>query len=86
MTLKYKCVDGITANIERCRELVENSIGVITALNPVIGYELSTQIAKEALEKNRGVYELVLEKKILTKEELDKLLAPENMTGLPWHP
>jgi aspartate ammonia-lyase len=82
MTLKYKCIDGITANVERCRELVENSIGLITALNPVIGYELSTQIAKEALEKNRGVYELVLEKKILTKEELDKLLAPENMVGI----
>ena len=60
---------------------VENSVGLITALNPVIGYELSTQIAKEALETNRGVYELVLEKKILTKEELDKLLAPENMVG-----
>jgi aspartate ammonia-lyase len=82
MTLKYKCIDGITANESRCRELVENSIGLITALNPVIGYELSTQIAKEALEKNRGVYELILEKKILTKDELDKLLAPENMIGL----
>ena len=81
MTLKYKCIDGITANEQRCRELVENSVGLITALNPVIGYELSTQIAKEALETNRGVYELVLEKKILTKEELDKLLAPENMVG-----
>jgi aspartate ammonia-lyase len=82
MTLKYKCIDGILANEQRCRELVENSIGLITALNPVIGYELSNQIAKEALESNRGVYELVLEKKILTKEELDKLLAPENMVGI----
>jgi aspartate ammonia-lyase len=79
MTLKQKCVDGITANEERCRTLVENSIGLVTALNPVLGYEKSTQLAKEALDKNRGVYELVLEKKLLTKSELDEILKPENM-------
>jgi aspartate ammonia-lyase len=80
-TLKYKCIDGITANEEHCLNLVKNSIGLVTALNPVIGYEASTQIAKEALEKNRSVYELVLEKGLLTEEELDKILAPENMIG-----
>jgi len=53
----------------------------VTALNPVLGYETSTALAKEALETNRGVYELVLEKNLLTKEELDQLLAPENMIG-----
>lgn len=79
VTLKYKCIDGITANEKRSRELVENSIGLITALNPVLGYEVSTKLAKEALEKDRGVYELVLEKKLLTKEQLDDLLKPENM-------
>ena len=79
MTLKEKCIDGITANEDRCRELVENSIGLVTALNPVIGYENSTRLAKEALETNRGVYELVLEKKLLSKTELDDLLKPENM-------
>ncbi len=78
-TLKYKCIDGITANIERCRALVERSIGLVTALNPVLGYEVSTLLAKEALETNRGVYELVLEKNLLSKEQLDKILAPENM-------
>jgi aspartate ammonia-lyase len=81
-TLKYKCIDGITANEKRCRELVENSIGIITALNPVLGYETSTQLAKEALDTNRSVYELVLEKNLLTKEELERLLSPENMIGL----
>lgn len=80
-TLKYKCIDGITANVERCRQLVMNSIGLVTALNPVLGYEASTKLAKEALETNRGVYELVLEHKLLSKEELDKILAPENMIG-----
>lgn len=79
--LKFKCVDGITANEERCNELVKNSIGLITALNPVLGYETSTQIAKEALESNRGVYELVLEKGLISEDELEKLLAPENMIG-----
>ena len=52
---------------------------MVEALNPVLGYETSTQLAKEALETNRGVYELVLEKKLLSKEELDNRLAPENM-------
>ncbi len=79
MTLKQKCVDGISANEDRCRALVENSIGLVTALNPVLGYEKSTQLAKEALEKNKGVYELVIEKNLLLKSELDKLLKPENM-------
>jgi aspartate ammonia-lyase len=79
MTLKQKCIDGITANEDRCRSLVENSIGLVTALNPVIGYEKSTQLAKEALETNKGVYELVLEKRLMSKEDLDKLLKPENM-------
>jgi len=80
-TLKYKCIDGITANVKRCRDLVEGSIGIVTALNPVLGYETSTALAKEALETDCGVYELVLEKNLLTKEELDQLLAPENMIG-----
>jgi aspartate ammonia-lyase len=79
MTLKEKCIDGITANRERCRELVEGSIGIVTALNPALGYETCTKLAKEALDTNRGVYELVLEKKLLTKAELDDLLKPENM-------
>jgi len=78
-TLAQKCISGITANETVCRDHVQNSIGLVTALNPVLGYEISTQLAKEALETNRGVYELVLEKKLLSKEELDNLLAPENM-------
>ncbi len=78
-TLKYRCIDGITANEERCRSMVHNSIGLVTALNPYIGYEASTQLAKEALSSNRSVYQLVLEKGLLTREQLDRILAPENM-------
>jgi len=78
-TLKLRCVDGITANEDRCRQLVHHSIGLVTALNPYLGYEVSTQLAKEALATNRSVYELVLEKGLLTKEQIDLILAPENM-------
>lgn len=78
-TFKYRCIDGITANEKRCRELVQNSIGIVTALNPALGYETSSMLAKEALQKDRSVYDLVLEKKLLSKNELDDLLKPENM-------
>lgn len=78
-TLRIRCVDGITANEERCRRYVHDSIGVVTALNPIIGYKNSTKIAKEAMQTGRGVYELVLEHGILSKEELDEVLKPENM-------
>ena len=78
-TLKTRCIDGITANAGHCRNLVLNSIGLVTALNPVLGYDICTMLAREALEQDRGVYDLVLEKKLLTKEELDRLLLPENM-------
>lgn len=78
-TLRTRCVDGIIANEDRCREEVHHSIGVVTALNPVIGYKNSTKIAKEALETGVSVYQLVLDHGILTKEELDTILSPENM-------
>lgn len=78
-TLRTLCIDGITANEDRCRQEVHDSIGVVTALNPVIGYKNSTKIAKEAQHTGKGVYELVLEHDILSKEDLDTILKPENM-------
>ncbi len=78
--LAERCVTGITANAERCRDLVERSIGVITAVNPFIGYENSTRIARMALETGRGVTELILEEGLLDKAELEDILKPENMT------
>ena len=78
-TLREKCVTDITANREVCRNMVYNSIGLVTALNPYLGYETSTMLAKEALTSGRGVYELVLEHKLMSKEELDTILRPENM-------
>ena len=78
-TLTEECVLGITVNKERCYEMVKNSIGIVTALNPYIGYKNSTKVAKEALETNRSVYDIVLEKGLLTREELDEALDPKNM-------
>jgi len=78
-TLREKCIDGITANEEHCREMVLNSIGIVTALNPYIGYKNSTKIAKEALATGKSVYNLVLEHNILSKAQLDDILNPENM-------
>ncbi len=80
-TLIHRCVNGITANENHCRATVENSIGLVTALNPILGYDISTQLAKEALETGRGVYDLVLEKSLISKEELDHILSPESMIG-----
>ena len=78
--LHSRCIVGIEANRERCMEYVLNSIGLVTALNPVLGYERSATIAKEALKTGGSVYDLVLAKGWLTKERLDDLLKPENMT------
>ena len=78
-TLRINCVDGITANPEQCRKYIHDSFGVVTALNPVIGYKNSTKIAKEAMATGKSVYDLVLEHGILSKEDLDTILAPENM-------
>jgi aspartate ammonia-lyase len=78
-TLKYRCIDGITANPEVCRAMVERSIGLVTALNPILGYEKSSKLAKEALETGESVYELVLKNNFMTKEKLEEILKPENM-------
>lgn len=79
--LKTKCVDGITANRDVCKRMVENSIGIVTALNPLLGYETSSSIAKEALETNRSITEIVLERKLLSRKQLDEILTPENLIG-----
>ncbi|MDR0786592.1 MAG: aspartate ammonia-lyase [Gemmatimonadota bacterium] len=80
-TLREKCVDGITANESRIRDMVYNSIGLVTALSPFIGYARCTQVAKEALESGRGVYEIVKEKGWLGEKELEEILSPEGMTS-----
>jgi aspartate ammonia-lyase len=81
IVLASRCISGIEANRERCRQYVEKSIGLVTALNPVLGYERSAAVAKEALATGASVYDLVLSKGWITKETLDDLLTPEKMTA-----
>src|SRR5262245_61910588 len=81
IVLRRRCVEGITANPGRMRQFVEQSIGIVTALVPAIGYDHATSVAKEALETGKGVYEIVLERRLLTREQLDRALDPEAMTG-----
>ncbi len=78
-TLTRECVLGITVNKERNLEMVKHSIGIVTALNPYLGYKTSTKVAKEALETNRSVYDIVLEQGLMTQEKLDEALNPSNM-------
>jgi aspartate ammonia-lyase len=78
-TLVEECILGITVNKERCYEMVKNSIGIVTALNPYIGYKTCTKVAKEALETDRSVYDIVLEQGLMTQEKLDEALNPKNM-------
>ncbi|MFV0483795.1 MAG: aspartate ammonia-lyase [Bacteroidales bacterium] len=79
INLTKNCIVGITANEEYCRQQVMNSIGIVTALNPTLGYETSSRIAKKALAENKSVYDLILEEKLLTKNELDEILSIDRM-------
>ena len=78
-TLTKRCVEGIEANRERCRALVQGSIGLVTALAPTLGYEASSRVAQRALKENRSVAGLVLEEGLLTEAELNRLLELEAM-------
>jgi aspartate ammonia-lyase len=81
MVLRTRCITGITANPDRMRYFVEHSIGIVTALVPVLGYEMATDIAKTALASGRGVFDLVLERELLTRAQLDDILNPAAMTA-----
>ena len=80
-TLATRCITGITANEAVCRSYVENSVGIVTALNPYLGYDVSTNLAREALEGGRRIYDLVLEHGLISKERLDGILSPEDMVS-----
>ena len=77
---RERCVDGITANEGRCRDMVENSVGLVTAINPHVGYDVASMVAKEAIVNGRSVREIVTEKGVLSNEELDVILNPYEMT------
>lgn len=78
---RKSCIDGITANVDIMKHYIDRSVGIVTALNPVLGYEKTTELAKEALQTNKGILELIREKKLLTEDQIKKLLDPAAMTG-----
>lgn len=80
LILAARCVKGITANRERLQELMDRSIGIVTALNPHIGYANATEVAQEALRSGRSVVDLVVEKRLLSREQLREILQPESLT------
>jgi len=80
-TLTTRCVNDIEADRERCRALVEDSIGLVTALGPTLGYETSSRVAQRALKEKRKVADIVLEEGLLTRPQLDELLKLEAMTA-----
>jgi aspartate ammonia-lyase len=80
LTLAERCVNGITANRERLRASVQESIGIVTALNPYIGYKNATAVAAQAHASGRSVYEVVLEMGLLTPAQLEEILKPEELT------
>ena len=80
-TLRVHCVDGITANADVMKHYVDFSIGTVTALNPVIGYDKATELAAEAMKTGKGILALIREKKVLSEEEIARVLDPAAMTG-----
>ena len=84
ITLAERCVNGITANHDRLEEHMNRSVGIVTALNPFIGYENASSVAKEAYSSNKSVTEIVLERGLLTKSELEEILKPEVLTKPRW--
>lgn len=77
---RKNCIDGITANKNIQEKYINRSIGIVTALNPVLGYEKTTELAKEALESGKGILELIREKKLLTEQQIKELMDPVKLT------
>jgi aspartate ammonia-lyase len=78
---RKNCIEGITVNEEVLKRYLETTVGIVTALNPVLGYEKTTELAKEALESGKGILELIREKKLLTEDQIKKLMDPAALTG-----
>ena len=81
-TFREQCIDGITINEEVHARNMETTIGIVTALNPVLGHHVGDELAKESMETGKGILELVREKNLLTEEQIKEILSAENMTGL----
>lgn len=76
-----RCIKGITANVDKCEKMVRDSIGIVTAFSPFIGYEKSSQLAKEALQTGRSVVDMIKEEKLLDENKIESIMRPANLTG-----
>jgi len=79
---RTKCIDGITVNEKVLNHYMETTVGIVTALNPVLGYEKATELAQEAYKSGKGVLELIREQHLLTEQQIQELLDPVKLTGL----
>jgi aspartate ammonia-lyase len=79
---RTKCVDGIKVNEKVLAHYMETTVGIVTALNPILGYDKATELAQEAYKTNKGILEIIREKKILTEQQIQELLDPVKLTGL----
>ena len=84
-SLREKCVEGITANPEICEQLVMNSIGIITYLNPHIGHHNGDLVGRECAQSGRSVRDVVLERGLVSEEELDMIFSAENLKNPKYH-
>jgi aspartate ammonia-lyase len=82
MLFRTKCIDGITVNEKTLAHYMETTVGIVTALNPVLGYDKATELANEAYKSGKGVLEIIREKKLLTEQQIQELLDPVKLTGL----
>ena len=82
IAFRTKCIDGITVNERMLEHYMETTVGIVTALNPVLGYDKATELAGEAYKTNKGILEIIREKKILTEQQIKDLLDPVKLTGL----
>jgi aspartate ammonia-lyase len=80
--MRTKCIDGITVNEKVLAHYMETTVGIVTALNPLLGYEKSTELAQEAYSSGKGILEIIREKHILTEQQIQQLLDPARLTGL----
>jgi aspartate ammonia-lyase len=79
---RTKCIDGITVNEKVLEHYMETTVGIVTALNPILGYEKATELAQEAYSSGKGILEIIREKHILTEQQIQELLDPAKLTGL----
>jgi aspartate ammonia-lyase len=82
IAFRMKCIDGITVNEKVLQHNMETTVGIVTALNPILGYEKATELAAEAYKTNKGVLEIIRERKLLTEQQINELLDPVKLTGL----